>query len=278
MTTILDIVNRGDVCSILCFVAILAVVGSKMVEQHPLLRVSGWRLAIAAFLIYCAHAGFTFRPTNAQGWLWVVFRGLLAGALTLPLSWIGMSVLAFTKRLLIDAPAKRVRDFVRSLHEREREIQVREQQLKIETLRFEREDRERSRNKDLEVSSTKAKQRRDDARLRCVMLYDQHSTALSARLPRERLQEYFDEYMADSLEPDIVEGRAGTLIALIEECVKQDKPRQKNDFESLAELAAFFQRHRAEADQLPYDDEVRDSLHANINIQEEQAIRRFLSA
>ena len=84
--------------------------------------------------------------------------------------------------------------------------------------------------------------------------------------------------MAHSLPPELVEERAGTLLSLITECIQQGKPTQKKEFESLADLAAFFQKQRAELDRLPYDDEVKDSLLTNVNIQEEQTIRRFLSS
>lgn len=74
------------------------------------------------------------------------------------------------------------------------------------------------------------------------------------------------------------EERSRTLLALINECIEQGRPQQKKEFESLAELAAYFQTQRAELDQLPYDDEVKTSLLTNVNVQEEQAIRRFLSS
>ena len=136
----------------------------------------------------------------------------------------------------------------------------------------------KTQNQSRQLKQADAQRRRDDARLRCLMLYDQHSTALEGRFPRERLHEYFEQYMADSLEPEVVEERAQTLGSLIDECLAQEKPRQRNEFQSLAELAAFFQTQREETTQLPYDDEVKESLLTNINIQEEQTIRRFLSS
>lgn len=40
-------------------------------------------------------------------------------------------------------------------------------------------------------------QRRENARLRCLMLYDRYATELEMRFPRERLESYFATYLTD---------------------------------------------------------------------------------
>ena len=111
----------------------------------------------------------------------------------------------------------------------------------------------------------------------CLMLYDRHGELLADRFPRERLQEYFDHYMSDSSPAEIVEQRARTLTTMIDNWVGQYKSEQRQHFQSFAELATYFQKQREEVGLLPYAPDVRESLLCQLNTQEEQAVRSFLS-
>ena len=271
MTTLLEMLDQGDTFSLVVLIAILALVGSRMTEDHPVVHSWGRRLAAGAFVAYGLYAGLALQPAGAQDWLHVAFRGLLAAGLALGLSWIWLSVVAFAMRYVLAlaraSPLPR-RNGARRRHEAQ-ELSH-EEALLQQAERCAREKREAA-------QKAEDSRRRDDARLRCLMLYDRHSTALASRFPRERLQEYFDRYMANSSPPEIVEERARTLVALIDEWVAQDKSRQKREFQSLEELAAFFQKQRDEVVRLSYENDVKESFLTNINIQEDQALRRFLS-
>ena len=187
-------------------------------------------------------------------------------------NYVLFSVVVFAFRhLLALAQASKLRARFSDRHRLEAEQQSREQANHHQADQYARERHEA-------IQKAEASRRRDDARMRCLMLYDRHSTALSEKFPRERLQEYFSHFMSDSSPPEIVEERARTLIALIDEWVAQDRTRQRKEFRTLEELAAFFQKQRDEVDGLSYDTDIKDSFLTNINIQEEQAVRRFLSS
>ena len=213
-----------------------------------------------------------FCPSNADEWIQIVFHGLLAAGLAQTVSSMLLSAVAFALHGIRALP--KVSAF-RSRRNTSRQNEATQRSYE-QVLRQEEERRARENYK--AEKKADASRRRDDARMRCFMLYDRHSTTLAERFPRERLQEYFNHYMSDSSPPEVVEERARMLAALIDEWVAQDKTRQKKEFRTLEELAAFFQKQRDEVAGLSYDTDIKDSFLTNINIQEEQAVRRFLAS
>lgn len=95
MDILLNILNEGDACSLLCLIAILALIGSKMVEAKPATRQWGWRLAAGSFVAYAVYCGVAMQPDDAGAWLHIVLRALLAGGLALGPSWICPSIVTF---------------------------------------------------------------------------------------------------------------------------------------------------------------------------------------
>ena len=272
MSTLLHMLDEGDFFPMLMLIGVLAYVGGKMADAAPPVRSWGWRTAAGAFVAYSIRGGLVFHPQDADDCLHIVLRGLLAAGLALTVSWVLLSVASFVLwHLLVLAQASSLRARLTARHRREAEQISNEQALRQQADHYARERSEAT-------QKAEACRRRDDARMRCLMLYDRHSTTLAERFPRERLQEYFDHYMSDSSSPEIVEERARTLIALIDEWVVQDKTRQKKEFRTLEELATFFQKQRDEVAGLSYGADIKDSFITNINIQEEQAVRRFLSS
>jgi len=271
MKTLLDILNNGDGGTLCCLIAILAFVGSKMTEGSEATRRWGWRLAAAAFVGYAIYAGYAQQIDDVSGWLHAVLRGLLAAGLALGISWILFPMIAFPFRCVRALAQSMAFHWKATAYKRNTAHQVsHEEALREQAERNEQANREASRR-------ANDSRRREDARMRCFMLHDRHSAALADRFPRERLREYLDRYLADATSPEIVEERGRALIALIEEWVAQDEARKEMTFQSLEELAGFFQKQRDELARLSYDEEIRESLMTNINVQEEHAIRRFLS-
>ncbi len=265
-----EMIDQDDCFTLACLIAILTSVGTNMAS--PNVRQWGKRAAAVASVLICIYAGCMLNPTDAQDCLHIAFRGLFAAGLALGITWIVLSISVFAfqhLRTLVQASWLSRGTIAHRTSGADRLSREEARRQQADNMERERRDN---------VKKADAARRRDDARMRCLMLYDRHSTTLAERFPRERLQEYFDHYMSDKSPPEVVEERARTLVALIDEWVAQDKTRQKKEFRTLEELAAFFQKQRDEVAGLSYDADIKDSFLTNINIQEEQAVRRFLAS
>ena len=272
MQNILTMIDQSDAASLLVLIGLLAFVGSKMAEHDATLRQWGRRIAAGAFVAYGV-LGVAFLPAaDVQDWLHVAFRGLLAAGLALGLAWVLLPVGAFTVRSFGSFPRSLFgrKTVAKTSHDTEEHRQQ-------EAMREQAEDR-RAHEQHEAARRAVDSRRRDDARMRCLMFYDRHGDVLAERFPRERLQEYFAQYMPDTSPAEIVEERAQTLITLLEQSIEHANSRQTKRFKSLEELADFFQGQREELSRLSYSNEIKDSLITNINSQENEAVRRFLSS
>ena len=110
-TSILDIVDEGELCSLFTVVLILLVIGGQVsTEIH---RRWGWGLAVAGLLAYVAYAWELFQPSTADELLRITVRGLAAGGLILGLSWMILPALHALARFLARQAARSIRTFPR---------------------------------------------------------------------------------------------------------------------------------------------------------------------
>lgn len=94
------LVMNDDVLSLFCLYAILAIVGSNMVEEYPTLRKAGWRGAGLAYVVFSGYAMSVLRPTTASALAGIAFRGLFAAGLACAAGWIVLSLAAYAVRLV----------------------------------------------------------------------------------------------------------------------------------------------------------------------------------
>ena len=119
-----------------------------------------------------------------------------------------------------------------------------------------------------------AQKRRVDARADCEMLYQLYAVDISNRFPREALDEWIKKYMVDGSTPDEVEQRAEQLRKMIIHHREQVKPTPK--FNSLSQLAVWFQEQKSEIESLPMDDRVKRMLIANLNVRNAELMGQVL--
>jgi len=119
--------------------------------------------------------------------------------------------------------------------------------------------------------------RREAARLGCQLFYDQHAPQLQERFPRERIAEYFEQYLSDLFPADLVENRDRQLIGMIESSLEQAGGNQQR-FANLMEIASYFEQQKQEIASLNYDEPTRQSFFSSLTLQEDQAIREFLKS
>lgn len=134
--------------------------------------------------------------------------------------------------------------------------------------------RETEAREQIEQKHKTDQQQRDEARLHCLLLYDEHAHNLTNRFPRERLMEYFQQYLADSFSVELVEQRAERLKEMIESSL-HSKGRNRQKFSSFIDITNYFQEQRKEIELLDYDDSVKQSFLTSLNLQEDRAVREF---
>ncbi len=118
---------------------------------------------------------------------------------------------------------------------------------------------------------------REEIRLSCQLLYDQHAVELQDRFPQQRLDDYFEQYLSDSFPIEIVQQRGRLLKEMIESSLEQSGGN-KQKFSSLSEITAYFQERRQEIKSLDYDEQTEQSFLSSLSQQEERITREFLSS
>ena len=280
MHFIFEAIQNGDFCGLVFFSAIVIFVGDRMINSQPAMRIWGLRITAVAFV------GFTVSHISQNGGstpsdlALAAIIGLLGGIVTLGPVWILLSIVGFLGGYYRQAASSASS----AAHQRqlEREKKAAEKKRLQEQIDWERNapERERVRQEESERRKVEAKQnmesqkRRTDARADCEMLFQLYAIDISSRFPREALDEWIKKYMDDDQSPDDVEQRAEQLRKMIIHHREAVKPTPK--FNSLSELAVWFQEQRAEIESLPVADRVRRMLFANLNIRNSELMNEFL--
>jgi hypothetical protein len=298
MTHILDVLTSwdqllpdSDICPLVMLIALLIWLGSFAVHNSPKMQWFGVRVAFGCAFLTAVADLLKSGPTSAGEVLRIVIRGLAAGGLVLGASWISLPVLTFAYRFLQASfdfalsPFRRARSAWKA---RRLAIETRRQQrLAHENWERCRPERERQAREQVARAGREAevkrvaesqaaadRKRRENAQLSCLWAFDRYSTGRGERIPRGRVQAYFDQYMSNAHSAEEVEERASQLKEILEEA--GGTPGKKSAFSSLDDLAVHFQKKRLEIDALPYDEDTKETLLTSINAQEEVAIREVL--
>ena len=255
MSLILDLLESGDVCSLGCLIFLLAVVGAGMIGNRRELQAWGARLAGAAFVLYCIYGGIQFRPSDAQDVLWLVFRAILAGGVSLGASWICLSAFAFLRRFLFEAPAKRVRQRASRQRKHLTDARYEEQQRERERLRLEQEAQEQSRKLRQQTARSEAKRRQDAARASAILTFHSLAHRLQGRFDKADLDEFLSTFVTPDTPADQAERLVDQLIGTLQQPLEEEKPT--TGAASLEELIGWYERRRQEIDSLPIDQKLK---------------------
>lgn len=280
----LHFIEVSDISSLLLLLVCLALVGSRVIQSRP--DLVGWarRIAMTTLLAYTAFRCVTLSPTTPDDLLWILLRGLLSAALAMTVSWtllpVGMTIWAETFGRLSHAVSVSASNAESRRREREHAAQRQKADLVVspliaplteEQLREQRDAEARNRI-DREAAET-ASRRREESRLRSELLYERHSRQLTASFPRERFQQFVEKYMGPETAPELVEQREQLLKEMIVDSLGTNTTPK---FSTMTELAAFFESRRREIDNLPHDDQIKDTYQTQLNRQEDEALKRFL--
>ena len=285
MRMIIDLIDDGDFCSLSFLILIVIVAGAAMVNGKEKLHLRGKHAAAAAFVCYAAYGWYIFQPATAEDWIGITIRGAFAAGLVLGLSWIVLAVVVFAYRYTAENPIRTVRNRIsrakrqkaeqEETERRQREAEIREQQQREQAEREARQ-REREAKERAAKASEEAEHKTKFARTECELLYNGYATELESLLPSEEFEHFLKKHLSASQPPERIDRYATLLKKTIQRYLKIAK-RRPSSFKNIPEIASHFQDVRKEIDELPYDEETKQTLVAHLSMAEEQAIERFLA-
>ncbi len=284
MHMILDLIDSGDLCSLTFLILIIIVAGGAMVNSQEKLHLWGKHAAAAAFVYYAAYGWYTFQPATAEDWIGITIRGAFAAGLVLGLSWIVLAIIAFVYRYTAENPIRTARNWMsrgksrraqqEEAERRQRGAEIRERQRRDQAGR-EAAARERAAQAQAAKASQEAQHKSKFARTGCELLYNGYAAELESLLPRKEFERFLKKHLSGSQSPEHIDRYATLLKKTIQRYLKIAK-RRPSSFKNIPEIAGHFQDARKEIDELPYDEETKQTLVAHLSMAEEQAIERFL--
>jgi hypothetical protein len=254
MIPVLKLLYENELFSLLCLAAVLAFVGTKMVGNDSSARQWGWRLAAAGFVAGGVYGALTLHPSDADDWIHIVVRALVAGALLVGVSWIVLSVLAFLWKSLTGVAAARARAR-QAANARAREEEDRRRTLETQGQHADEEYNRRNHGRDQTAARAEAERRRNRARANAALTFSLCAPQLRERFTQQMFDDFLAKYMGDDQPPDEVERRGTELLQTLQKHVEAtDVPEQK---QTLEDLAHWFLQQKEHIGALPLDDKVK---------------------
>ena len=259
--SVLDLIESGDLFSLVILMILLCGIGARMIESEPKLKRWGTRLAAAALVAYCIYAGSSLGMYEPGPLLGILIRGLFAAGLTLGASWIILTVYGFLKGASDRASAQaRIRADARQ-REREQkqaEAERQRQQREWELAAPERERQQQSeemRRKEAEQQERTEQEQRDDIRYSCELFFNLNAIKITDRFTRDDLEKFFTQYMNDEQSPEVVQRRANQLLETIRQHVDAVNPPE--NFATLEDLATWYTTQRQQIENMEINELIK---------------------
>lgn len=154
-------------------------------------------------------------------------------------------------------------------------LRRRETARRIQSENAIRQEAESRRTIEAENRERTDSRRRRDARFTCERFYDRYRAQLTDKFPPSRLEEYFKRYLGDNHTADEVERRAEELRATLQDLVEDDQSNGQKH-RSIIDLRKSFQQERQRIiDDEQMDNDLKETLLADMAREEELSIREF---
>lgn len=283
-TSVLDMIDGADVCSLSFLVGLLLLAGHWLVGKDGTARKRGASIGSFVFIVYLMYGVMEDGFSDVAQLISRILRAGLAAGICVSVSWMILPYLTVVerqrqrtkreheleierKRIKAEADRKEAaRVAAERLRQQEaiRSAPARQQQQLTEAEKAERETANRAAEQ----------QQREAARFECQLLYDRHAELLTKSFPRDRFDSHVQQWLGDDRKSHDVNHHASKLRQLIKDLVAQaSAPRAK--FQSLRDIAEYFSARRDEVQSLSYDSDTKSTLIASINIQENIAMTEF---
>lgn len=298
MTRLLDIfsswnrmIQEGDLCPLFLLIWLLIYLGHFAVLDCPWQQIVGIRIAAAVVLVYAMIDLVAAGLRSPGDVLLIVIKAIAAGALVLGPCWMVLAVVGLAWSQL-DQVRQRIRfrlqaaQFARQQRQRESSERERQRRAAIEWERA-RPERERAMREATERAHLDAERQRlerqrqaeeqqwrENVRYKIRLLYDRYAKELKTSISRRRFDEYFAIYLSDRYSAEEVERRGTLLQAMLLDTVKPEPPPRAR--RTLPDIQADFARRREEVLTLSLDQDEKAALVAELNREEDKAIREAM--
>jgi len=272
MKDLLHIIDTGDVCALGLLILITIIAGAAMIGANATLKLWGQRIAAGAFVLYFIYGFAQFEPSNAEDWVYIAFRGVLAAGLALGPSWIVLSIVGFVYEHYLKMSRVAHARAVTRKHNREqrREQRRQSQQQTAEPLSPEKEEavleaeREAEEQRRREVQrQIELSKRREEAIAACEVLFHLRAPDIGNRFSREQFDEFVKKYMGEGKPIEVIEDRAGDLQQLIQQHYESVHPPMR--FTDLSALTAWYERQREQIRSLSIKDVYKKDFLIRLN-------------
>ncbi len=274
--------DQTDFLSLLFPALILIYIGQYCLKLFPDSEIWGKQIASALFLFLIGAEILTSNISDPMEFASTTISALLTAGLVLGLCWTFLPLPLYLFQETIGRGISDLKILKQNRHQKnveqqqKKEAQLRQQRNreKWERNAPERERQEKQQQQAVQKRNSDQHQR-EQIRLDCQLLYDQHAHQLQERFPRERLVEYFEQYLSDGFPIEIVEQRGALLKEMIASTLDQIGGN-KQKFSSIIEISTYFENQRKEIESLDFDKPTKESYITSLNEQEDRVIQEFM--
>lgn len=282
MEKVLEVINSGDVASLIVLTVILCWIGSLMVKGQPQLGQWGWRLAAAAFIGYCVYTGSELENHTPRAWLQIVWRAILAAGLTAGVSWVVLAVYGFFKSVSDRASdAAKARAIERRHRKEQRRLEKIERRRRKEWKRQapERDRQQRiadEQRRQAEAARVEAQHTRQDIRYACELFYSVHAPEIGDRFSRRDLDDFIQRYMGEDQPVDVVRRRTNQLIETIRRHIEAVDPPE--EIATMEDLTVWYSQQKTKLEDLDIDVTFKEDYLIQLNERFAELSQRLLEA
>lgn len=286
MELVWNLCNTDDLGALLILAVLTTVIGHVMSGENAKACRLSWRFGGGTFLLLSAVRILEDGADEPFEMCGIALRGIVAGTFVAGLTMIVMAPLKELDTQLMtvcDAVRQRVLGWKRAYRQRQTDLQ--EQQAEIQRQhewQVRAAEEQRLQAEITQASLAEALQRaadhkrREAARLKCQLKWDQHARILRSHFPRDRVAEYFSEFMTSEHSPEEVEGRSEQLLKVLDAILVAYGAGRERHFGTHLELVEHFRQRRADISAAGYDTDTTDTLLAMATIEERKALEEML--
>ena len=286
----LVMIDEGSVFRLIVLSGSLMWIGDKVVHQRPRAIHRGNVTGVSAMLFYWIYGWYRFVDFTPGSLLFITWRGILVGTLTLGPAWILFSIVDHLTINVFRPMLWRVRqhrfDFLAAWQARREQIRRKAEEensrREFEATRAEREQQEREEFEIREKVRKRHERLNQEQRritLDLTLLYNKHRKELKKRLPAAEFK-ILCQQLGDEKTVAEIRKRAEAIRSCIEDIVAQSTDRNLSEsggstLDRLGQVAD--EMEEIEKGLSRFDDETRETLESILYEAKAQKLGKLIS-
>lgn len=283
-------IECGDYFLLLLGGIILLLVSQKVVMNRPKIQRWGLRLGVLAFIGWYIRDIVLKGFWGAEQFAFVGFRALLVLLYVSTVSWLLLAVVSCVADEILGRVRqrfagrwRRIQGRFRQRIERRQQARARNQQRDRTPNPFSNSEQvqkraeEQARLTQQREAAALAQRQREDTRYDVELLYDRYRAELADKLPPQRLAEYFDQYLTDSLTAEAYSNRADQLKQMIRDRADVKQGVQLPEFESIEQIIEHYRTKKQRLKFLDLDEDTLETLEVTLDEIQDREVRKFLT-